>query len=533
MINSLYIKNFAIIKELEVSFNDGLTVITGETGSGKTLILKAISIAFGGACDRNMVKHGAKSAIIEVFYNQNVIRRIIRYEGPSSSYLNEKPITVKKLKEETRYVADFHGQHDQQLILNENYHIYYLDRFCNHEDQVDSLKIIYEQISIAKKKLEQFEIKLEKAKDQRELILFQISEIELISPKTDEDSKLEKEFKILDNSVKITKLLNEAKISLSEGNSSINYRLSTILKPIEKLIEFDSDLNNIGESLKQALVLLEQTSTDINVFLSSFDFDSQRLIEIENRLNEIEKLKRKYGGSISAVNDFLSKIKDEIIDIDLGENLLFDLKNEIKSLKKSYITISNKLHNSRVDNSKILSKEVIKNMSLLEMPNSKFDIKIIQTDDNKSFVLHNDRFVKTYPDGYDRIQFYLSTNPGQPLKPLSIIASGGEVSRIMLAIKSVFENLDPLGTLIFDEIDSGISGRAAQKVASHLNRLGKTKQIFCISHLAQIVSSANNHLHINKIIKDNNVGLELKYLNNDESPKIIKELFIGSNLEGN
>ena len=246
MIKNLYIKNFAIIKELDLSFNDGLTVITGETGSGKTLILKALSIAFGGSCDRNMVRHGSKSAIIEVVYDQNVIRRIIRYEGPSSSYLNDKPITLKKLKEETQYVADFHGQHDQQLILNENYHIYYLDRFCDHEDQVDSLKIIYDQISITKKNLKLFEDKLAKAKDQKELILFQISEIESISPKGNEDSILDQELRLLSNTERVTKILNEANVSLSKGDLSINHKLSIILKPIEKLIEFDSNINNIA-----------------------------------------------------------------------------------------------------------------------------------------------------------------------------------------------------------------------------------------------------------------------------------------------
>ena len=532
MIKSIYIRDFAIIKELEVSFNDGLTIITGETGSGKTLLLKALSIAFGASCDRNMVRYGCRRAIIEVIYDQSIIRRIIRDEGPSSSYLNDKPITLKKLKEQTRYAADFHGQHDQQLILNENYHIYYLDRFCNHIDQVESLKKIYDQLNTTIKKLELFESELSKANDQKELILFQISEIESISPKKNEDSVLEKEFKILSNSARITKLLNETNSSLSNGDSSINYRISTILKPIEKLIEFDDDINNIVELLKQALILLEQSSADINVYLSSFDFDSHRLIEIENRLNEIEKVKRKYGGSISAVNDFMMKIKEDIREIDLGENLLLDLKDKIESLKNSYKKISKILHNNRLVNSKILSQEIINNMNLLEMPNSKFDINISQTVDSQSFISHNDQFVKLYPDGYDQVQFYLSTNPGQPLKPLSIIASGGEVSRIMLAIKSVFQNLDPLGTLIFDEIDTGISGKAAQKVANHLKQLGKSKQVFCISHLAQIVSVANNHLHISKKVYDNSVGLELKYLNDKESPGIVKELFIGSNLIG-
>jgi len=533
MIKNLYIKNFAIIKELDISFNDGLTAITGETGSGKTLILKAISIAFGANCDRNMVRHGSKSAIIELFYDDNIIRRIIRCEGPSSSYLNDKPITLKKLKENTKYVADFHGQHDQQLILNENYHLYYLDRFCDHKDQVDSLKIIYDKISKTQKKLKIFEDNLSKAKDQKELILFQISEIESVSPKSNEDNILEQELKVLSNSESIIKLLNETNFLLTEGDLAVNYKLSTILKPVEKLIEIDSNIKNIAELLKQALVLLEQTSVDINFYLGSFEFDKERLAHLEGRLNEIERLKRKYGGSISAVNDFLVKIKENIKDMDLGENLLLDLKNKINSLKGSYISISKKLHKNRAVNSKILSEEIIKNMNLLEMPNSKFDIRIFQTYDDNSFVSHKDEFVKIFPDGYDQVQFFLSTNPGQPLKPLSIIASGGEVSRIMLSIKSVFQSLDPLGTLIFDEIDSGISGKAAQKVASHLKILGKTKQIFCISHLAQIVTSADNHLHINKKIYDNNVGLELRYLNNEESPVIIKELFIGSNLIGN
>ena len=532
MIKSLYIKNFAIIKELDISFNSGFTVITGETGSGKTLILKAISIALGGNCDRSMVRHGSKSAIFEIAYDQSIVRRIIRHEGPSSSYFNDEPISLKELKKETQHIADFHGQYDQQLILNENYQLYYLDKFCNHYENVDSLKEIYNQITIAENRLNKLKNELFKSKDQKELILFQISEIESIAPKENEDETLDREFKILNNSEKITKILNEANISLSDNNLSIYNKLANTLKSIENLVQLDSNITNIADIIKQSLILIEQASNDINIYLASFDFDSQRLDETLERLNEIEKLKRKYGGSISAVAEFLKKIKEDIKEIDTSKNLLYDLENKIKSLKTTYISIAKELHKNRILNSKILSKEITKKMNHLEMPNSKFEIRITQTTDSKSFVLNNEKFVKIYPDGFDKVQFLLSTNPGQPIKPLSKIASGGEISRIMLGIKSVLQDLDPLDTLIFDEIDSGISGKAAQKVASHLKKIGKTKQVLCISHLAQIVSSANNHLHINKKIYDNNIGLELKYLNEEERPSIIKELFIGSNLIG-
>ena len=532
MIRRLYIRDFAIIKELELNFNAGMTVITGETGSGKTLIIKAISIAFGAKCNRSMIRHGSQNMIIEICYDENIIRRIIRKEGPSNSYFNEEPITIKDLKDRTKYLIDFHGQNDQQLILDRNYHIYYLDRFCNHQKDLDSLKNIYNELNDNVKKLRHFEAKLSKARDQKELMEFQISEIESVSPKNDEDKDLEKEFKILSNMTDIIKILNKTNILLSEGDSSVNYKLANILIPLEKLKNFDENINNVVDLFNQALVLLEQANTDINICISSYEVDNDRLIEIENRLMQIEKLKRKYGGSISSIIDYLSQLKKDIGNIVIEENLLIDIKNKIKSLKEIFTNISIKLHNERAKKAKVLSKAIIKYMELLEMPNSQFKIKISQEKDKDSFVFFDGQFIKFDSNGFDHIEFYLSTNPGQPVKPLSLIASGGEASRIMLAIKSVFQNLDPVDTLVFDEIDSGISGKAAKKVANHLKQLSQTKQVFCISHLAQIVGTADNHLHINKFVNETNVRLKLKYLNAKESPAIIKELFIGTNLVG-
>ena len=530
MIQRLYIKDFAIIDEINLDLKPGFTVITGETGSGKSILLKALSVSLGAKADKVMVRNGSNRAIIETEFNENVFRRLISNNGRTKAYCNNEPITINDLIKANETSVDFHGQHDQQLIMEPNRHIDYLDRYCRHEKDVLKIGELFQELTSLRAQLNHARQSADERRDRLELLKFQANEIDSADPIIGEDFELDKKYKKLSHLEDIIKTLQIVHDQVNTSDNSVIDLLEKNLRSIDSIAVYDEELNKISELFKTSIIQLQEGGVEISNRLSGLEFNPGELLEVGDRLQAIEGLKRKYGGSMESILEKRNEIQVEVNSLTKPELSEDEILRQIHIKVNDYSELAIQLYHSRKKNANLLSRKIEESMATLNMPGAIFDIKITQKKTGNSFVLINGEKVDGNVKGIDMIEFFLSANPGEVVKPLASIASGGEISRIMLAIKTVFQDLDPVQTLVFDEIDSGISGKAAEKVADLLLKLSKSKQVFCITHLSQIAIRANHHLHIVKSIKNDQTIVEMKYLSEKESPKVINELFVGKNV---
>ena len=531
MIQRIYLKDFAIIRETEVLLKNGLTVITGETGAGKSILLKSLGIALGGKSDKTDVRSGQSQSVLEAeLSDQQIYRRLISKGGRTRSFINDEPMTESDYRDAVQSLADFHGQHEQQYIMNAHTHIDFLDRFCKAEKMVEKIDTIYSQLVDNIHALEEAKAKLENASNEKELLQFQVQEIEAISPEIDEDMALGKEFKRLNNMDELVSTVQRLNQSLTEHDHSIYRQLSSALNELESLSKYDESILSFIESIKQASVSIQDASADLTQYADSIENDPNRLQEVEERLHAIESLKRKYGGSLEAVQDFINSAGEKLKELSGLNAKINELESEQKLLIHQYQISADSLHNQRSKMANTISKQIEDEMAKLNMPGATFEVVINAKSETDSPIKKESVGVKFGPKGYDQVEFFLSANPGEISKPLTKVASGGEVSRIMLAIKSVLKKSDPVETLIFDEIDSGISGQAAEKVAEALADLSTEKQVICITHLPQIASKADHHIYVHKSIKNEQTDVMVRYLTESEKVEAIAELFSGESI---
>ena len=530
MINRLFIKDFAIISELDLPLKNGLTVISGETGAGKTILLKALETALGGKAEKTDVKSGQNQAVVEVEidYDDGLIyRRLISKAGRMRSFINDEPISEPEFRETVEVVADFHGQHEQQFIMNANTHIDFLDRFCGLEGKTLEIESVYNNLI----KIDQELIKLKELSDnassRRELIEFQLQEINLIDPQNNEDVELSQKFKRLSHIEELISTVRNLNQTLTEHEHSIYRQLSSAISDLEKLSNYDQSIKSFIDSIDQAAVSIQDASSDLLQYAEGIDNDPSLLQEIEERLHSIEGLKRKYGGSIESVQSFIEEASNELEELSNLDAKILQYEDEKKLLIKQFQRLADELHELRFKSIKGIESQVSSELTALNMPGAKFDISIINKPDDNSPILFENNGISIGPKGYDQVEFFFSANPGENPKPLIKIASGGEVSRIMLAIKSVLKKSDPVGTLVFDEIDTGISGQAAERASEALEKLSKGKQVICITHLPQIASRADNHLYVSKKISNDQTEVVANYLSEEQKVQAIAELFSG------
>lgn len=524
MISYLTIRDFAILKEIELPLHRGLTVITGETGSGKSLLLQALGVVLGGKGTKVMVRTGVKRAVLETEVRKVAYRRILSKAGRMKSYIDDEPHPEPQFREKVTSLVDFHGQHDQQLIMEVDQHIGYLDRFAGLSDKVEKIGETYDTLMSKRRELREAIRQRNRATERQELLEFQLQEIQALNPQPGEDEELETEFKTLNHIDEVIATVNRLNQIYLEDEQSLYNQLSESEHELERLVKIDDNLSEHLKSIRSAGVVIQDVADGLMEYVDTLDHNPQRLADVEERLQSIEGLKRKYGGTLEAV---LLKQKDIRRELDNLSHLGSDidrLNEEISDLEQEYQLLADQLHKGRVETAPGLTQAIVQEMNTLNMPEARFEIRINQERTEESFVQFEDQPVVAGKTGYDQVEFFLSANPGERLKPLKDIASGGEISRIMLAVKTVFQSIDPVHTLVFDEIDTGLSGSAAEKVAQALKTLAGDKQVICITHLPQIAREADRHLLVEKTISGDQTNVRVRYLSDNEREAARREL---------
>ena len=523
MITTLHIKNIGIIDDLSIDLNNGLNVLTGETGAGKSLIIDSLGIISGGRFSKEMIRKGETNSFVEICMyepeNENsiegniIVSREINSNGRNMCKINGRMVTVNELKEFMSKIIDIHGQHDSQLILNPMQHIIYLDKFIGKE--------LNESVCEYIKKLEEYnklkqELKNTYGEDQEkerrlDLLRYQYNEIEQAKLKQNEEEELQNKHKMMQNAEKLKDNLFEIDTNLNE-NAII--AISNSIRSLEKIQDCGKEYSEKLSILKNSYYDIQELARDLSYMREEVDFDENERNQIENRLDLIFSLKRKYGNTITEILEFRNKIENEINKIENLDEYHNKIKIQIKNLEQELFKIANQMSNVRTKYAETLSKKINQELKDLEMPNAKFEIKINKTE----------RFCE---NGIDEVEFMICTNVGEGLKPLTKIASGGEKARIMLAIKNVLADVDEVSTLVFDEIDTGISGKASKAVAEKMKSIAELHQVICITHLPSIAARGDYNYYISKQTKENKTYTSIKLLNEDETIEEIARISSG------
>lgn len=524
MLLELHIKNFALIDSADLKFEKGLNILTGETGAGKSIVIDSVNFIMGDKQSRDIIRTGAESAYVEGVFDANseetshilqengideedvlIISREINQNGRSISRINGKTVTVSLLKQIMKYIIDIHGQHQHQSLLDEQNHIQILDSFCgsNIIEIKKQYKALYEQIKEIENQIDRINLDEKYRQRKLELLSYQINEINEAKLKLNEDEELYKKKEVLANAEKIYSSLSLAYNILysAEEQSSSYDGIGSSIGYLEGIEKYDEKLKNIRNELEDVYYSLEGIVDEIREYKDNIDFEPDVLNQVELRLDLINNLKMKYGNSIEEILAYCERSSSELNEL-VNNNQTIDKLNQKK--KDGYI----KLNKLAEDISRIRKEVAVKlgnrieeELRYLGMDKASFKI-VVEDNENLN------------EDGKNKVYFMMTANIGEPLKPLSKVASGGELSRIMLAIKSVIADVDSIPTLIFDEIDTGISGRAAQAVAEKMCLISKNHQILCVTHLPQIASMADVHFKIEKNIIDGKTYTNVLKLNN-------------------
>lgn len=523
MITTLHIKNVGIIDDLSVDFNEGFNVLTGETGAGKTLIIGSIAILAGGRFSKEMIRKGEDLSFIEAnFYcPQNeqaiegniIVSREVHNNGRNACKINGRLVTVNELKEFMKQIIDIHGQHDNQLILDETKHIIYLDKFIGSEIEKD-LKIYQEKLKEYKHLKQELKATFgeEQEKERKlDLLKYQLEEIKSAKLKQNEETELEEKHKKMQNAEKLKENLTQIDEELNETAIGA---ISNAIRSLEKIQNFGEEYVSKLNLLKSSYYDIQELSRDVSNMKNEIDFDDEERNQIENRLDLIYSLKRKYGNNISEILAYGKKVEDEIDKIENLDEYHSKIKEKIKQLQEEMKIIGERMVKIRRKHGAILSEKINKELKELEMPNARFEVQITNSEN------FND-------NGIDIVEFMICTNAGEGTKPLAKIASGGEMARIMLAIKHVLADIDEVNTLIFDEIDTGISGKAGQAVGEKMKEIAKTHQVICITHLPSIAAKGDYNYYICKQIKENKTYTNMRRLNEEETIEEIARISSG------
>ena len=547
----------ALIKELNIEFEERLNVLTGETGAGKSIVIEAIDLILGGSAASDLIRDGEGSLIVEGLFlltpqekelinNLNsdieivdeegvlLIRREVNKKGRNKCWINQRLINLSTLQEIGKFLVDLHGQHNHQSLLDSSKHIDLMDNLGGdkiikyRKELFDNYRRWREKNKKLFQLLEDKEENLKKI----DFLKFQLEEIDKTSLVKGEDKALEEEEMVLKNAEKIIETMEKANFILYEGGleqASVRDSLNEVSTDLGDIAPLDRRIEKIRENLKEVGYQFEDIVNEIVKYKDEIDLDNQKLKEVEGRLNLINSLKSKYGSTIEEILEYRTKIYQELEAIDCSEDKLEKLKEEVSFLEDRISTISRNLSINRIKIAGDLQKMVVRELEDLNMKRCQFEVSINSYQDNNGIEIDGKKY-KIGPKGIDDIEFMISPNVGERLRPLARIVSGGEVSRIMLALKSILSEVDQVPTLIFDEIDNGVGARLGEVIAQKLKVLSKKRQVICVTHLPQIACRAGRHFYIEKYILNNQTGIRLKEMEGKERVKEIARMLDGSQM---
>lgn len=551
MLKSLLIKNYALIEEISVEFSGGLSIITGETGAGKSILIDAMGLLLGERASTEMIRTGAEKAIVEGVFdvagndriaeilrnNENepgddlIVRREVTAKGQSRCFVNDSPVSVSLIKEIGDVLVDLHGQHEHQSLLRSETHIDFLDDFGGYPKEISEYRAVYRHLVKLTSKKKEMQEQEEQLKAKKQLYEFQIKEIDAVDPQQNEEEQLEAELKILENSEKLSELTSSVYSVLYESESAVRDRLVKARKTLEQLSGIDASFENSISEAKSAEVIVEELSKFVQSYNSRIEFNPERLEEIRERLGALSLLKKKYGGTTDALIEYRRKIGEEFAFAENFEGEIAKLEKEISTVRIDCGKKAHLLTQRRTDAAKKLEKAILSALSELGIAKAKFSTMIQQRTADASTamaaVTSGNDFVEATTKGIDRVEFFLSTNIGEEVKPLAKVASGGEVSRIMLALKGALAASDKTPLLIFDEIDTGVSGRIGQAVGLSLKKLSEHHQVIAITHLPQIAGLAETHFTVEKKETNKKTITTLRKLETEDRVKEVAKLLSG------
>ena len=538
MLLEISIKNFAIIEGISLNFEKGMTVLTGETGAGKSIIIDAMNMMLGARATTDVIRHGAPKAEIEglfsvenshalqmIFDEQGIelgdeiiIRREILQNGRSVSRVNGQMVNLSVLRSIGQYLVDIHGQHDQEELMRPQLHIQMLDGFG--EADFLELKQAYQTNFDAYRKMRKQLLEIKKNQEEHkariEMLEFQMAEIESASLQPGEDLKLNQERDKLLNHKNIADTLTNAYTMLDNEEFSSLANVRSAMNDMESLEDYDVEYREISTSLSESYYVLEDVTKRLEDIIESLDFDGNRLMQIESRLDLIHAITRKYGGNVDDVLMYFAKITEEY-NLLTGNHLSSDdMEAELKKLEVSLVDLASKLASARHNLAQQLEIEIQQELKDLYMDKARFQVQFTKG-----------KFTR---EGNEIVEFYISTNPGEDFKPLVKVASGGELSRLMLAIKSAFSRKEGKTSIVFDEVDTGVSGRVAQAIAQKIHKIGQNGQVLAISHLPQVIAIADYQFFIEKISNDHSTVSTVRLLTVEERVEEVAKMLAGENV---
>ena len=523
MLQNLHVKNLALIDEAEVEFSEGLNILTGETGAGKSIIIGSINLALGQKVSKEMLKENKETAFVELIFsveNEKVKIKLkemgIEAEdgivilsrkitsGKAVARINGEAVSAAKLKEVSSLLIDIHGQHEHQSLLSKKKHLDILDAYAKNElsEKKECLKSAYSEYKKIKEEWEHSNVDIEARKRELSFLEFEVNEIEEAQLRIGEDEELEETFKRFSNSRKIMESANVAYALTAGDGENASAFIGHALREISSISGYDKELETLQSQLYDIENLLHDFTHELSSYISNADFDEETFYKVEKRLDTINHLKSKYGNSIETILNVYEEKCERIRVLNDYDTYLQELSVSLKKAEEQVKKLCEEISDIRKKQAEVFCKEVTQALTDLNFLDVRFSMEF----GNPSTYSAN---------GYDEPEFMISTNPGEPIKPLGKVASGGELSRIMLAIKTIMA--DEIESLIFDEIDSGISGRTAQMVAEKMNLLGKKRQIICITHLPQIAAMADGHFLIEKKVENSETHSNIYKLNEEES----------------
>ena len=538
MLLEISIKNFAIIEEISLNFEQGMTVLTGETGAGKSIIIDAMNMMLGSRATTDVIRHGAPKAEIEglfslensralreIFEEQGweltdelIIRREILQNGRSVSRINGQMVNLSVLKAVGQHLVDIHGQHDQEELMRPQLHIAMLDEFgtadflnlkSRYQETFDRYRSLRKQVLTLQKNQQEHKARIE-------MLEFQMAEIESAALKSGEDTALHQERDRLLNHKLIADTLTNAYTMLDNEDFSSLTNVRSAMNDLESIEDYDPAYKELSGSLSETYYVLEDVSKRLEDILDGLDFDGERLLQVESRLDLINSITRKYGGQVDDVLDYFAQISKEY-SLLTGSNLSSeDMDRELKALERELVELAQELSQARHDLAAQLEAEIKQELQDLYMEKARFKVQFSKGKFNR--------------EGNEQVEFYISANPGEDFKPLVKVASGGELSRLMLAIKSAFSHKEGKTSIVFDEVDTGVSGRVAQAIAQKIHKIGSNGQVLAISHLPQVIAIADYQFFIEKISDENSTVSTVRLLTADERVQEVAKMLAGEDV---